>query len=151
MEKKVAPPGLDDLFLQEGTGEIVPVDPNETLAERKQKDLESIENDLFNKSAEILEGVLLFADLAPGAEMPPESWFQKYGTERATRMFRLAQYATMSAKEAPVAIKVAESVARGVMKARSMEKAAPKTLAVAFLNNTVHHHYESKDVDDEDR
>ena len=152
MPKESAPPvTLDDLFAVEAKGEIVPVDPNETLAGRKAKDLEDIENDLFNKSSEVLEGALLFADLAPGATEPPEEWFARYGVDKATRLFRTAQYATMSAKEAPVGIKVAESIARGVMKARSMEKTAPKTLAVAFLNQTVHHHYDTKDVDDDER
>lgn len=151
MKAKDAPPVLEGLFPTEATAEIVPIDPNETLAERKAKDLDSIETKLFEKSGEILEGALLFADIAPDAEEPPQEWFDRYGVEKATRMFRLAKYATMSAKEAPVAIKVAESIARGVMKARSMKESAPKTLAVAFLNNTVHHHYETKDVDEEDR
>lgn len=150
MADKPAPPAvLADLFPTEATGEIVPIDPNETLAERQAKDLQSIEDELFEKSGEILEGALLFADISPDAEEPPAEWFKKYGVEKATRMFRMAKFAMMSAKEAPVGIKVAESMVRGVLKARSMAAAQPKTLAVAFLNQTVHHHYEVKDVDDE--
>lgn len=141
---------LDDLFVEEVSGEIVPVDTSVTLADEKAKDLQSVEDKLFDRSAEILEGALRFTEVNPEETEPPAEWIHEYGYAKAKRVLQSARTAWMSAKNAPVGIKVAESIARGVMKARSLEKAAPKSLAVAFLNNTVHHHYETKEVDSDD-
>jgi hypothetical protein len=141
---------LDGLFVEEVSGEIVPVDTSLTLADEKTKDLQSIEDKLFDRSAEILEGALRFTEVNPTDTEPPAEWINEFGYTKAKRMLQSATTAWMSAKNAPVGIKVAESIARGVMKARSLEKAAPKSLAVAFLNNTVHHHYETKEVDSDD-
>lgn len=151
MKKKLseASPVLEGLLEPAESQPLAKVDPNETLADAKERDLASVEDELFNKSSEILSGALSFADIDPENPAPPSEWLEKYGPDEAGRRFRLAKYALMSAKEAPVGIKVAESLARGIMKSRALQKAAPQALSVAYLSQEIHHHYAEKDVEDD--
>jgi len=115
-------------------GELVKVD--ETLAEAKTKQLGEIEQQLLDRSVEVLDGALAFTELELGAGgevfMPPE-WVEKYGAEAANRRFVAAKAAMLSAKEAPVGIMVAKSLATGIIKARSIQKGGSVSVNVAVL------------------
>ena len=82
---------------------------------------------------EILDGAMKFADIAIGEKECPQEWVDAYGEEEAHKMFRLAQMAQMSAKDAPVGLKLAKELKVGMMAARAKEKHRPQTLNVALV------------------
>lgn len=84
------------------------------------------EDALLKDSLEVLHGALNFAELPFDAVEPPQEWIDLLGEEDAHKKFRLIKAGQMSAKDAPVGVKVATSLATGIIKARATEKAAPR-------------------------
>lgn len=94
--------------------------PTRWLAKKQQE--------IFEQASKVTEDVLLFRDLDPTAKEPPPEWVRELGEKDAWKRFRVALSAWMSAKEAPVGIKVAKELVVGISKALGESAQAPRVL-----------------------
>lgn len=92
-----------------------------------------LEDEILSEATDIIQGAMSFHKIDPTAKEPPDEWVKSLGRERATERFRLAQYALMNAKEAPVGLKMATAVHGSIVKARSTEKAGARPLNVMLV------------------
>jgi len=81
--------------------------------------LDEIQDAVKQESFEVVSAVVGFAEIDPDSPAPPESWVQQLGFARALKRFRLAKAGWLGAKEAPIGIKVAASIAGNVLKAQA--------------------------------
>lgn len=98
-----------------------PLEPGHRWLARKQQEI-------FEEAAKITEDVLAFRDLDPALTEPPPEWVAALGEDEALKRFRVARSAWMSAKEAPVGIKVAKELVVGISKALGESAQAPRIL-----------------------
>ena len=114
--------------------ELVPSAPTEGLALEK---LKGIEDEILVECASLIQGVLKFSELDfDNPEIMPEGWVAQLGQKEAEKQHRIARYALLNPKEAPVALKMGQSTFTGITKARATEKAAPRSLSVSFVQLT---------------
>jgi hypothetical protein len=155
--------GLDEALeqLDEGAAQIVPAPPcgaidlskgvteDMTQIDAARARLQGLEDELFHESLSIVHDALKFADIDPGDEEPPEQWVEELGYEAATKRFRLARMACLSAKEAPVGIKMAQAMATGIIRARAADKGSSHTLNIAVVHLTEQQmpHFPSMEID----
>lgn len=119
-------------------------------SEARAMDLKSMEDDLFLQSADILNGVLRFADINPeDATLPPQAWIDQYGEERAFKLLTCAKAGWMSKKEAPVGIAVAESIHRSITKARAGSVSQALSLNAVFITQN-NYQYEEVEIGTDD-
>lgn len=139
---------LETLDEIEMPAEIVPARPAELSRTRdlRVERLKAMENDIFEESMATVRGTLRFAELGPDdkeEELPP--WLDGLPKADALKVFRLAKAGSQSAKDAPVAVKIAAQMVTGALKARAMEKQGPRSLNVTFVKMAV-----TAEVRDED-
>lgn len=121
--------------------EIAPlaiVEPRPLTGVRKTDQLRAMEDELYEEAASILRDAMRFADVemaVPEGEtlQVPKEWGREMSPERAKKALRIAASAWMSAKDAPVALKLAAQTVTGVIKARATEKQGPRQLNVTFV------------------
>lgn len=98
--------------------------------------LRALEDEIHRRALVCLHDVSLWTDVEPdtkdrpGTQEPPQAWIDELGLEAARKRLRVAKSAWMSAKEAPIGIKVAKEVAVGIARARATEKGGGTTLSV---------------------
>lgn len=109
--------------------------------------LQQLEDSMREESFDIVSGVLKFSEIEPNTETIPPAWVREYGPDRAIKMFRLAKYGQMSAKEAPVAIKVAAQVCGSIIKAKGGEL-NNRPLNLTLVKVTSNFSYDAVDVED---
>ena len=109
--------------------------------------LHQLEDSMREESFDIVSGVLKFSEIEPDTETIPPAWVREYGPDRAIKMFRLAKYGQMSAKEAPVAIKVAAQVCASIIKAKGGEL-NNRPLNLTLVKVTSNFSYDAVDVED---
>ena len=121
-----------------------------TAAEIRYDKLADIEDGLFADSAVILGSVMKFADLDPAdLSKIPKSWIEEYGQEEATKRHRIASAAWMNAKESPVALKMAQTTAIGITKARAAAGGGGITkLNIGVMVSMPQPHFEEKEVEE---
>ena len=108
--------------------------PKTSELERTERELQKIENEVVGEAYNVLADVGSWADIDPeNPECPPE-WIAELGEIRAARKLRIARASWMSAKNAPVALKIAQSIVTGAMKARATADAAPKHLNINLVS-----------------
>ena len=110
--------------------------PKMVEMEKRQAFLQGVEDDLLENSLTVLNDSLKFSEIDPGGAAPPPEGVEELGEKKAQARFRIAQASWMSAKEAPVGIKVAAQVATGILKARAAERQGPRELNVSFVQMT---------------
>ena len=93
--------------------------------------IEVLEDTVFEDSLRVIGAALKFADI--DSPDPPAEWVDEYGDKEARVRHRIATFATMNAKDAPVALKLAATTLIGLTKARAMRGAAPKSLNVQLV------------------
>jgi hypothetical protein len=111
-----------------------------TFEERKQQELQAIQDSLLEDSLNILSASLKFADMDPEeieAGLMPAEWVKKYGQAGAEKLVRICRYSLMSKKNAPVGLDVARTVAMGILKATAVEKSARRVLNVQVVQLAV--------------
>ena len=118
---------LEDLTEDVHQGEIVPKAPLATVKSQLAK-VRELEDRVFEKATDVVDACLSAPDIPEDLTEPPPAWVDRFGEEDAARRLRIARHSLMSAKEAPVYLKVATSVQAGIMKVRAAEKSAPVTL-----------------------
>ncbi len=128
----------DGWFEAEPVAALAPKEARKlTKAERRQEKLRSIEDELLEESMSIIAGTLAFGEVDP--EHPddiPKGWLDHMTEEEATKKLRMAKYGLMSAKEAPVGIKVATQTGSSIIRARATEHAGPKSLSLTMVSMT---------------
>lgn len=95
--------------------------------------LTSMQDDLLERSLMVVDASMAFAEIDPESKKPPKKWVEDMGEQEALIRWRIARAGWMSAKDAPVGIKVASAVAVGIIKAKATEKAGPKQLNIALV------------------
>jgi hypothetical protein len=95
--------------------------------------IQQSENNLFQQSLSIMQGAMSFCDIKPGQTETPQEWIDALGKEEADRRFLAASYAMMTKKDSPVGLTLALAAATTIIKARSTEKAAPKSLNLTMV------------------
>ena len=122
----------------------------DAIVPREQASLavEVLTAQLFQENLQILLDAARFADIPRGSREVPQSWIDQMGEERATAAFRVALYAQMSAKEAPVALKMATTVVLGVMKALEASTARKRPLSVGHAVEMPAPQFAEIEVDD---
>lgn len=88
--------------------------------------IREVEDRLLSKSLQQIERALDWDSLNGDEREPPPGW--------TPEQFRVARAAMMSAKDAPVGLKMAQNIAIGIVKARATEKAAPRNLNIQIAN-----------------
>ncbi len=130
------------------------IDLHETKRDGTQMDLRAIEDQLLTDSMDVLTGALRAAklskeDLEDPNGMPPPSWIEEFGIDRATAVFTSAKQAWNNSKNAPVFLNMAQNTVKSIIKSRSTQMAAPTTLNVAIIDNSKHYEYNEIEVEDE--
>ncbi len=126
--------------------------PEMSIQEIQNGRLRVLEDEVFEENLGVLEAVAQFADVDPkNADEVPEDLIESLGLKEATRVHRLRNYGLMSAKDAPVGIKIAAQIVTGIMRARSAEKGGSKSLNINVVQFTVPvpDQYEEVEVDNE--
>lgn len=119
--------------------EIVPVEvlpAKRTKAEERSIELRNMEDELLQQSMKVVQDTLRFRDIDPTQEEPPMEWRLAFGYEEAKKMHTIARAAWLPAKDAPIGLKYATQMGLGIIKARSVERAAPQNLAVQIIQMT---------------
>lgn len=98
--------------------------------------LQEIQDQLLQKSLEVVGAAMAFSDIEEDSTAPPDAWIAELGQDSAHARWRLAKAAWRTGRDAPVGIKLASQMAVGILKAKAVEKTGPKTLNVALVNWT---------------
>lgn len=93
-----------------------------------QEGLKLMRDRMLMSSLEVMEAATAFVEVTPDDTEPPEDWVRKYGLEGARRRLRVAQYAHLPAKFAPVGLTLAPKIALGIMNIDAKLKAPPRAL-----------------------
>ena len=120
-------------------------------SEENGAELRSIEHELLVSGMGVVGGGIDFVHLDPeNPTVMPEGWEEEFGFEGARLRLRAAQAGLMSAKEAPVGMKMAMQVVTGIVKARAVEKTGARSLNVAVVKLTIRSPlpYEEVEVDE---
>lgn len=120
-------------FLAPEPAPLAKPEPIKLLPKQERLDrLRDLENQLLERSLNVVSDALYFRDIEPGQKEPPPDWGDMDPDEKIKRL-RMANAAWLNKKEAPVGIELSKQVAVGIIRARATEKAAPKTLNVAVI------------------
>lgn len=111
------------------------IDLAQTAQRAKVDDIRRMEEALFLRGIEAIDGVSRFGQVDPATNEPSREMIEQFGHDpvKLAEMNRLARYGLMSAKEAPVGIAVMKSLVVGLARARSLENMAPRSLNVAVV------------------
>lgn len=119
----------------EQKAELATVLPAKHVLEQQER-LQRIKDDLLERSLNIVDASVRFAELDPDSEEPPPSWIRQYGLEEARVRARIARTGWLPTKDAPSGVKTAAAVAIGIMRANAQEKAAPVAINIAVVKMT---------------
>lgn len=120
----------------------------EDVAAAAETEFRDIQTNLYQRASEVVEDALLFNEIDPDADGPPDHWVEKYGQERAVKAFRVARSAWLSGKESPIGLQIALRQVLGIMKAKATEQAAPRTLSVTLVQGGAMPVFPEKIVED---
>ena len=118
--------------------DIFPTKPSSL--EVSERGLKKLENQIYEECNSVILSVVKDTfDLDPTSPELPAEWLQEIEDgsltlEQAQKRKRIAQYALMPPKEAPVALQIAAKVLSGMHKARAMEGAGPKHLNLTMVS-----------------
>lgn len=123
-----------------------------SIQEVQNERLHQMENEMLEECLEVVHSVAEFAEVDPDSlEEVPADLIASVGLKAAEKIHRLRKYGLMSAKEAPVGIKIAAQMATGIMRARATEKGGNKSLNINVVQFAVPvpDQYEEVEVDNE--
>lgn len=128
----------DDWMMEEEPAEvaaIVETRPGHRAmspAEKRHELMKGIEDEILLESSSIVRDALRGRDIEPGQDKPPEEWAVADPKE-AAKMLRMANYALLPKKDAPVLLDIAMSQMLGIIKARATEQSGDRTLQMTFV------------------
>ncbi len=107
---------------EELEGELV--GPNEKALVKKSPEevVRDVVHEIVDETVRVTKDSLYFASIDPQDDDPPAEWVKELGEKKALERLRTAKYALMGAKEAPVGLKIAASLAGSIIKAKSQER-----------------------------
>lgn len=120
--------------------------PKESSLARSEKELKKIEQEIFSECSKVVHSIVTDAfDIDPNMpdQMPVEWQEELEGVppeehpvklREFERRQRIAKYALMSNKNAPVAITIAAKVLSGMQKANAMKDASPRELNLTLVS-----------------
>lgn len=111
---------------EEPVAAIVEPTPSRVLskAEQVSEELRGMEDRMLHASLTVVGGAVDFIHLDPAKPtVVPQAWVDELGLEQATLRHRAAMAGLMSAKEAPVGVKLAAQMVTGIVKNRASENA----------------------------
>lgn len=131
---------FEDL-LEEASVEVVPSAPlvkSETHSQAlaRQDALKNIEEELLVASLTTMRDVDRFKEIPiiPVDDCAiPKHWIEECGLDKARERYRVAYAGNMSAKDAPVALKIDMAMAVGIVKARAMSEAGPRVMNATLI------------------
>lgn len=110
--------------------------PKKGLSQIKAEQLRSIEDSILERSQKVISDAMYFGEFDPEDPEPPQRWVDELGIDGARERLRMAKYALMAAKEAPVGLSIAKATFASIVKARATEKQGPRQLNVNVVNMT---------------
>ncbi len=120
--------------------------PKPSHLERVEREMKKMENEIYQETNNVMLAVSKYTfDIEPGDPELPAAWLEELQDceneeEAALKLVelnkrkRIAQYALMPPKEAPVALQIAAKIHSGMTKARAMEGAGPKHLNLTMVS-----------------
>jgi hypothetical protein len=120
--------------------------PKPSSLERTERELKKMENELYKESHDVVFSAVAHTfDLDPAVNEIPLEWQEELEgctTERERtaklreldKRKRIAQYALMPPKDAPVALQIAAKVLTGMHKANAAKDASPKHLNLTMVS-----------------
>lgn len=108
----------------------------EQLEKEQEKDLFSIERDLFMECAGVVSSAARAAQIDPANENPPEDWIEQLGEEKAHEAMKVARFAHLPKKDAPMFIDLCSKMLMGVIQARAKRKSDQHRLQVNVVGMT---------------
>lgn len=99
----------------------------------KPSRLRDIEEEVHEEAATVVHDAMAFCKIGPEDKEPPYEWVKALGMERAWERFKTAQYALLTAKEAPIGLRIAKDIMLGLARVRAREKVGPKTLNMVVV------------------
>ena len=131
--------------------EVVPMPELVRPVAKRADALQELENQVIEKNLQV------FADAAHFGELDPESpddipleWEIELGPERAREKHRIARYALMSAKEAPVGLQMSKAIVTAAIKAKAERSTRIGQLNIGKVMIVgTQHNYEEIEVTDE--
>lgn len=105
----------------------------EVLDKEEGEFFRDIQAGIYQSASKVIEDTLLFAQIDPADPNPPREWVDRWGPEEAERKLRIARTGWMTQKDAPVGTTLAARQLLGIMKAKAMEEAAPRSLSITLV------------------
>lgn len=118
---------------------LSPTSPSPALAKQQevQERLRVMEQAVLEDSLTVISSALHFHEVLEPDGSPvkdiPQDWIERFGEKGARERFIIARSACMSAKEAPVGLKMAQQTAVGAMAALEKSKTAGVTFNLQFV------------------
>jgi hypothetical protein len=81
--------------------------------------IEHIEDQIFDKAAQIVDAFLSFSEVTPNQTKPPPHWVEQYGEEGANQRLAVARRGWDPLSLAPAAAKYAAQTMVGISRGRS--------------------------------
>lgn len=117
---------------------VVPEEDSRALQQAKLDRIREFEDAMLMRASSIVEDAMSFADIDKDhpSDNVPDEWLAQCGGDRkrAVAKMRVAKAAWEGTRDMPGGIKIAAQVMTSIIKARSMEKSAPKQLNVQVVN-----------------
>lgn len=110
---------------------VSPADTKLSQSERRELSLDefkAMEDELLAEAASGLSAAMAWPEIDQGTEEPPEEWVEKLGRKKAEQKLRVANAAWLPNSEAPVGLKMMQSVFIGITRVRSGDGAPNTTL-----------------------
>lgn len=119
--------------------------PGESSLAKSERELKKIENEIFSECSKVVHSIVTDSfDIDPESPEMPAEWLEELGAtppeghpaklRELQRRKRIAQYALMSNKNAPVAITIAAKVLSGMQKANALKDSAPRELNLTMVS-----------------
>lgn len=92
--------------------------PDPARREERLARIEQMENQVFEKAADVVNGLLSFRDIAHDQQEPPEAWVLEYGPEEAKKMLALAKAGWLPQSLMPAGAMIALRAMTGIARSR---------------------------------
>lgn len=120
----------------EAKAELVQVMPPQEAILLQNERLQRVQDELLARSLSVADASVRFAEVDPESVGPPQEWIDEVGLQAATVRWRIARASWLSVKESPVGIKVATSMAIGILRAKAQVESAPRVLHMEVVHMT---------------
>lgn len=93
--------------------------------ERRNERLREIEDQIFYKSAALVEAHMDHFEVSPDQEEPPPAWVERYGADAARQRLKVAKTGWLPKRDCPSGVDLAGKFLIGSVRARAYRQANP--------------------------